>query len=69
MEGWIEGWVEGWFTGTVKSVLTVLDHRGIDLPHAARQRIRECREPETLYVWLGRAITVDEVLDGDVDRP
>jgi hypothetical protein len=63
-EGLAEGRAEGRAEATARSILLVLDQRGIDVPDDARERIAGCREPETLDGWFTRAVTagsVDEV--------
>jgi hypothetical protein len=40
-----------------ESIMTVLEHRGIEVPFFVRQRIRYCMCPDLLRTWLIRALT------------
>jgi hypothetical protein len=42
--------------GEAKSVLMVLDARGVDLTPEARERISQCRDVDQLDLWLARAV-------------
>jgi hypothetical protein len=51
--------------GEGRSVLTVLDARGIEVPEAVREHILACTDLAQLDVWLRRAVTAasaDEVI-------
>ncbi len=65
-EGLKEGRMEGRTEQAAKSVLTVLQARGLRVPKAVRERILAQKDPERLKRWLQRAIIVRsaaEVLD------
>ncbi|MET9255708.1 hypothetical protein [Streptomyces sp. NPDC003717] len=56
--------------GQAKSLLHLLEQRGIDVSDDARQRITDCHDMEVQLTWLSRAITassVEEVFDGDAE--
>ncbi|MEU3656827.1 hypothetical protein AB0E67_29270 [Streptomyces sp. NPDC032161] len=61
-EGRQEGREEGREEGVAKeralSVLRVLDHRGVAVDEAVRERIGSCRDLRVLDVWVDRAFTV-----------
>lgn len=56
-QGREEGREEGLLAGEAKSLLKILQARGIDLTDAERRRIAECTDPDTLDLWLERALT------------
>jgi len=59
------GKVEGKAEGKAEAILTVLATRGITVSAEQAERIRGCRDPQTLDLWLRRAVTataVDELL-------
>lgn len=49
--------------GEATSVLKVLDARGVTVPQDVRERITQCRDSETLDLWLVRAVTADRIED------
>jgi hypothetical protein len=54
--------------GHARSLLTILDERGLSLSDATRARILATSDPETIERWLRRAITassIDDVLGAD----
>ncbi|KOG47826.1 hypothetical protein ADK38_45780 [Streptomyces varsoviensis] len=59
VQGYVESFVEGFFEGTAKSVLTVLDQRGIEVSDTTREHVATCRDIETLTPWLTRVGTAD----------
>lgn len=62
-----EGRAEGRAEGEAKSILTVLDARGIEVPDQVRETITSCDDLDQLQKWLRRALEInraDELLDG-----
>ncbi|WP_329220744.1 hypothetical protein OG352_28215 [Streptomyces sp. NBC_01485] len=61
-----EGRAEVW----AKSVLIILETRGIDAPEEVRERITGCYDLDLLRHWLARAITVASAAEvfGDGDE-
>ncbi|WP_280459199.1 hypothetical protein [Nocardia carnea] len=62
-----EGRAEGRAEGEAKSILTVLDARGIEVPDQVRKTITSCEDLDQLQKWLRRALEInraDELLDG-----
>ena len=57
-EGREEGREEGVAKERALSVLRVLDHRGVAVEDAARERIASCRDLPVLDRWVVRAFTV-----------
>ncbi|ROO89090.1 hypothetical protein EDD29_6777 [Actinocorallia herbida] len=67
-KGRAEGHAEGEVDGLARSILLVLDSRGLAVDGQVRARIEECREAEVLEKWLMRAATAsvaDEVFADD----
>lgn len=63
-----EGRAEGRAEGEARSVLLVMERRGIDVTDTVRERVTTCTDPDTLLEWLGRAVTAtsaEEVFGGD----
>ena len=63
--GKIEGKIEGKAEGKAEAILTVLATRGVTASAKQAERIRGCRDPQTLDLWLRRAVTataIDELL-------
>ncbi|MFI1885456.1 MULTISPECIES: hypothetical protein [Streptomyces] len=60
-EDWARRYTEDWNRGYVevraKTILIVLEQRGIDIPDDARERINSCDDPETMHQWLIRSVT------------
>ena len=54
-EGRVEGRDEGRAEGQAKSLLRMLDMRGVDIPDEARDKITDCRDTELLDQWFSRA--------------
>ena len=54
---WQEGRSEGLRDGKADALLTILRARGVVVPAALVQRIRECVDAELLAKWLVRAAT------------
>jgi hypothetical protein len=57
-EGRAEGLAQGLAGGTTRSVLRILDRRGITLSPEARARITDCTDLELAETWLDEALTV-----------
>lgn len=51
---------EGEAKGEAKSILTVLDARGIDVPDPVRDTIMSCEDLDQLQKWLRRALDIDQ---------
>ena len=62
-EGRAEGRAEGLAKGEAEAVLKVLAVRGIEVPEAARARIRACTDTCQLDVWLERAVEATTITD------
>jgi hypothetical protein len=60
-----QGEASGEARGMAKSVLTVLEDRGIDVPEAKRNEILQCSDIPTLGGWLHRALTAGTIADLD----
>lgn len=58
-----EGRAEGRAEGEARSILKVLDRRGVTVDEDSRQRIESCTDLTTLDTWLDRAITAEQVSD------
>jgi hypothetical protein len=54
-EGRDEGRAEGEAAGRAKSLLRMLDMRGVDIPEEAREKITGCGDTELLDQWFSRA--------------
>jgi hypothetical protein len=54
-----EGEVKGEARGEAKSVLKILDARGLASSEEQRQRVMSCTDAAQLDIWLDRAITAD----------
>ena len=55
------GFADGFAKGATRAVLAYLSARGIDVPEAARDRIRRCTDLEQLDTWISRVVTVTTV--------
>ncbi|MEU0572335.1 hypothetical protein ABZ297_43995 [Nonomuraea sp. NPDC005983] len=53
------GEARGEARGEAKSVLRVLEYRGISVGDGDRERIMSCLDLDTLEMWLQRALSVD----------
>ncbi|MFI0350363.1 hypothetical protein [Actinomadura sp. 9N407] len=65
-EGKAQGLAQGLAEGEARSVLLVLDARGLDVPSDVRERVTGCTDSDQLERWVRRAATVDtaeELLD------
>ncbi|MGN9816062.1 hypothetical protein ACTMUQ_12030 [Streptomyces sp. SD11] len=56
-----KGLAEGESRGRAEDILRLLTLRGIDIPEAARERITDCADLETLGTWFDRAVTATSV--------
>lgn len=50
---------EGEVKGEAKSVLKVLEARGLSVSDDVRERVLACTDPEQLDQWLVRAVTAE----------
>jgi hypothetical protein len=55
------GFADGYAKGTALAVRECLSARGIDVPDAVPERIRQCTDLEQLDTWVRRAVTVSTV--------
>ncbi|VFM95976.1 MAG: hypothetical protein BECKG1743D_GA0114223_101364 [Candidatus Kentron sp. G] len=60
-EGEARGNIAGWLAAQADALLGILAVRGIDVDTHTRGRIRDCRDPEQLAVWLARAAVADSL--------
>lgn len=58
-----EGEARGEARGEAKSVLTVLDARGVAVPTEIRDRILSCDDLDQLQKWLRLALEVNRATD------
>ena len=58
-----QGRLEGAIKARTRSVLIVLEARGIDVPDAARERILGEKDLERLERWLEKAVVAASVAD------
>lgn len=58
-----EGRAEGRLDGMTGALFHILKARGVEVPGAARDTIRSCRDPAQIYRWVRRAATADRVED------
>ncbi|WP_345024683.1 hypothetical protein [Actinomadura keratinilytica] len=58
-EGRAEGRVEGQAEGEAKSILLILQARGITVPDDIRNRITNCTDLDQLDHWVQRAATIN----------
>ncbi|WP_280217740.1 hypothetical protein [Nocardia neocaledoniensis] len=58
-----EGEARGEARGEAKSVLTVLDARGVAVPTEIRDRILSCDDLDQLQKWLRMALEVNRATD------
>ncbi|MFF3376998.1 hypothetical protein ACFYXF_29100 [Streptomyces sp. NPDC002680] len=58
--GEAEGRAKGEAKARAKDILRILDLRGIDIPEAARERITDCTDLETLGTWFDRSLTATD---------
>lgn len=63
LQGREEGREEGRAEGQAKSIIAVLDDRGISMEDADRERILGCAEPETLGTWLHRSLRISAIAE------
>jgi hypothetical protein len=61
VEAKAEGRAEGEARGEAKSVLAVLEARGIAVTEAQRERILQCPDLERLSTWVRKAVTLGDV--------
>ncbi|MFC5169716.1 hypothetical protein [Streptomyces mutomycini] len=58
-----EGREEGRAEGQARSLLQMLELRGVDVPAEAREKIEGCRDTGLLDQWFSRAVTVTSAED------
>ncbi|MFJ2513652.1 hypothetical protein ACIPEL_21195 [Streptomyces griseoviridis] len=68
-KGYAKGYAEGYAKGLRKSVVLLLECRGLDIPEAARTRITACDDHTLLTHWLDRGMTAACVDDLFADEP
>ncbi|MFB4304227.1 hypothetical protein [Actinomadura sp. NTSP31] len=54
-----EGRAAGRAEGAAKSVLLVLEARGVDVSNSVRERVTDCTDIEQLERWVRRAVVID----------
>lgn len=57
--------------GKAKTLLRVLDHRGIDVDEQTRERITSCTVSATIDLWIDRALdasSTDDLFDSTRKR-
>ena len=54
---------QGEARGEARSVLAVLDARGINVPEDTRNRITSCTDLDQLHTWVRRAATATSIDD------
>ncbi len=57
-QGRIEGRTEGRTEGRAESILDVMEKRGLVVSDAQRRRVLACQDPQTLDLWLDRALRI-----------
>lgn len=60
-KGRAEGRAEGHAEGEAKTLLNILDARGIAVPDDVRTRITNCTDSEQLQIWARRAATAEKI--------
>jgi hypothetical protein len=68
-EGRAKGEAEGRAEGEAKSVLRLLERRGIAVPDDARERILGCTDLDTLRMWFDRAYDLTHIGELFADGP
>jgi hypothetical protein len=58
-----EAFEEGEAASAVRTVLTVLEERGVEVPTTVRAQIEACKDLDQLDVWLRRAVTATKIDD------
>ena len=63
---WTEEWkeqgvIEGLAKGQARSILMLLETRGVAVPEAMREKITACRDADQLDLWFRRAITAASI--------
>ncbi|KUN11780.1 RpnC/YadD family protein [Streptomyces canus] len=53
-----EYWNKGRANGRAEDILRLLDRRGIEIPDAVRERVKDCTDLDVLSVWFDRSLTV-----------
>jgi hypothetical protein len=60
-QGEAQGKAQGKAQGEARALLAVLEARGLEISHEARELISGCTDLDQLDAWVRRAVTVDEV--------
>ncbi|MGY1437697.1 RpnC/YadD family protein [Streptomyces reniochalinae] len=68
-EGMAEGKAAGQAEGQVRSVLRLLEMRGIPVTETQRARLAACTDPEVLDTWLERAFRITDADQLFADEP
>lgn len=55
-----EGEAKGEAKGEARSILTVLDARGIEVPDEVRDTVMSCEDLDQLQKWLRRSLEVNQ---------
>ncbi|MET9456197.1 hypothetical protein ABZY05_14100 [Streptomyces canus] len=53
-----EYWNKGRANGRAEDILRLLDRRGIEIPDAVREGVKDCTDLDVLSVWFDRSLTV-----------
>ncbi|UNS98691.1 hypothetical protein MMF93_21185 [Streptomyces tubbatahanensis] len=59
-QGMAEGMAAGQAEGQARSVLRLLEMRGIPVTETQRARLAACTDPEVLDTWLERAVRITD---------
>jgi hypothetical protein len=63
LRGRAEGKAEGKAEGEAKSVLAVLEARGVAITEMQRQKILQCTDGDLLNAWVRKAVTLTDVTE------
>lgn len=50
---------EGRLQSRAEDIITVLELRGLEVDDGVRKRVRRCTDPDSVRLWLHRAVTVE----------
>ncbi|MEU5837778.1 hypothetical protein ABZ820_29470 [Streptomyces diacarni] len=68
-ETFLKGKAEGQAEGQARSVLRLLEMRGIPVTETQRARLAACTDPEVLDTWLERAFRITDADQLFADEP